>query len=99
MQLGKAKTRKGWSGFGKFLPATFCQLFCCIRGLVGLFSIAVFNIVTNSSAYFFKLNVFNLHFGLKFYYKSLMNVICALCFAIFNFYYNGNVNLSMKSSD
>ena len=98
MQLGRVRAGDGWLWFDRLLLASLGQLFCGIRRSLGLFLIAVFNIITNLSTYCFKLDMSNLYFDLNFYYRLSMIIILFLCLASFNLYFNRNVNLSMQSS-
>lgn len=100
MQLDGAGTKNSWLWFSRLLLASLGWLFCGIRGsLLGLFSIAVFNIIINSFAHCFKLDTFNLYFSLSFYRRSSIDVIFAPCLISFKLYFNRNINLSMQSSD
>lgn len=97
-QDGAGLVRAGVVGGRLFLP-NFAWLFCYIGKSLGLFSIAVFNIVTNSSAYCFKLDISNLYSSLSFYHKLSMNMIFAFHLTNFNFYFYRNFSSSIQSSE
>lgn len=63
--------------------------------LISLISITFVNIVTKSSAYSFKDNIFNIYFSLNIYCNSFTNIILALCLANFNHHLIENNSLFM----
>lgn len=66
MQIGEAEARDSRLWFYRLLLIGLDWLFCCIRKLLGLYSTIIFNIITNSFIYHFKLDISNLYSDLSF---------------------------------